>query len=121
MSRHSTLPSGGARRAVFAAASALALAAAWTPALAAGDDEVVPPAETADYGTRVEELTVVGAAPVLTTAPVKASLEATQPQSIITREAIDQFIPQTGDFTQVVLLAPSISGSAFNGPGFSES
>lgn len=123
MTRHPTLPCGSARRAAFAAASALVLAALSTPALAAetaiADD--APPVDKADYGTRVEELTVVGVSPVASASPVKASLEATQPQAIITREAIDQFIPQTGDFTQVVLLSPSISGSAFNGPGFSES
>ena len=105
------------------AASVLALGAAWTPVLAAETAvvEEAPPEEKADYGTRVEELTVVGTAAVSSAAPVKASLEAVQPQAIITREAIDQFIPQTGDFTQVVLLSPSISGTAFNGPGFSES
>jgi iron complex outermembrane receptor protein len=101
------------------AASALALAGAWAPALAA-DAEATPPAEKADYGTRVEELTVVGAAPAASAAPVKASLEATQPQAILTREAIDQFVPQTGDFTNIVLLAPSMSGVSGNGPGFSE-
>jgi len=111
------------RRIALAATTALTLAAAWSPALAAEPAAADAPqaAEKADYGTRVEELTVVGTAAVSYVAPVKASLEATQPQSIITREAIDQFIPQTGDFTQIVLLAPSVSGSAFNGPGFSES
>ena len=84
-------------------------------------EEAAPPQEKADYGTRVEELTVLGAAPVTTAAPVKASLEATQPQAILSREAIDQFVPQTGDFTTIVLLAPSVSGVAGNGPGFSES
>lgn len=111
------------RRIALAATSALTLVSAWSPALAAEPAAAEAPqaTEKADYGTRVEELTVVGTAAVSYVAPVKASLEATQPQSIITREAIDQFVPQTGDFTQIVLLAPSVSGSAFNGSGFSES
>ncbi len=122
MIRRSTLLNGSVRSAAFAAASALVLAGVWTPALAA-EATVADEGEAAkaDYGTRVEELTVVGTARVASAAPVKASLEATQPQAIITRETIDQFIPQTGDFTQVVLLSPSVSGSAYNGPGFAES
>lgn len=98
--------------------------AAVAPAQAAADvaaDDAKGDPEKADYGTRVEELTVVGTAAVSAAAPVKASLEATQPQAILTREAIDQFVPQTGDFTTIVLLAPSMSGVAGNGPGFSES
>ena len=110
--------SGRLRHAALTTVSALAiLAFAAGSALA---EEEKPPEEKADYGTRVEELTIVGIAPALSAAPVKASLEATQPQSIITRQAIDQFVPQTGDFTSVVLLAPSISGTSFNGPGFYE-
>ena len=54
-------------------------------------------------------------------APVKASLEATQPQSIIDRKAIDQFIPITSDYTQIVNLSPSVSGTSSNGPGLGES
>jgi iron complex outermembrane receptor protein len=94
------------------------------PAAAAGVDAAesaaTPPDEKADYGVRVEELTVVGASPAAAAAPVKASLEATEPQAIVTREAIDQFIPQTADYTEIVLLTPSVSGISFNGPGFYE-
>ncbi len=102
-----------------AQAAEVAADAAAAAAVTADDGRGDP--EKADYGTRVEELTVVGTAPVSAAAPVKASLEATQPQAILTREAIDQFVPQTGDFTTIVLLAPSVSGVAGNGPGFSES
>ena len=103
----------------FCAASALAISAALaaSPSLAA---DAAPMDEKADYGTRVSELTVVGESAPASAAPVKASLEATEPQAIITREAIDQFVPQTADYTQIVLLAPSVSGISFNGPGFYE-
>jgi iron complex outermembrane receptor protein len=93
---------------------ALSAAPAWA------DDAAKPTEERADYGTRVDELTVTATSAVVQAAPVKASLEATQPQAIVTREAIDQFVPQTGDYTQAVLLTPSISGSSYNGPGFYE-
>lgn len=99
----------------MAATSILALIAG-----SASAAEAVESAERADYGTRVEELTVVGERAAVREAPIKASLEATQPQAIITREAIDQFVPQSGDFTTIVLLAPSVSGLSGNGPGFAE-
>ena len=108
-----------ARRMAMSAAAVMALLAPWTAARAAEAVGAVAD-EGADYGTRVEELTVIGKSPAVAQAPIKASLEATEPQAIITREAIDQFVPQTGDFTSIVLLAPSISGTAFNGPGFYE-
>lgn len=113
--------SRAARRcAMLCAAATAALSVMSNPAFAAGETEATPPDERADYGVRVDELTVVGEAPVATSAPVKASLEATEPQAIMTREAIDQFIPQTADYTQIVLLTPSVSGVSFNGPGFYE-
>ena len=113
------------------AGSALVLAAAmgWSPALAA-DAAVATAADAAgpvrgdpespDFGRQVDELVITGASAVITTAPVKASLEATEPQSIIDRKAIDQFIPVTADYTQIVNLAPSVSGTSFNGPGLGE-
>lgn len=76
--------------------------------------------ETPDYGNRVQELVVTARSGAVAAAPVKASLETTEPQAIITKPVIDQFIPQTADYTQIVLLSPSISGTSFNGPGFYE-
>jgi iron complex outermembrane receptor protein len=105
----------------------LAAALGWTPALAAdaaaaaaeaGPVHIDP--ETPDFGRQVDELVVTGASGATATAPVKASLEATEPQSIIDRKAIDQFIPVTADYTQIVNLSPSVSGTSFNGPGLGE-
>ena len=53
-------------------------------------------------------------------APTQASLDATQPQSIITREFIDLSVAPTADYSQIVNIAPSLSGSSMNGPGLSE-
>ena len=100
-------------------ASAAAAAADAAAAAAEGGPVHIDP-ETPDFGRQVDELVVTGASGVVATAPVKASLEATEPQSIIDRKAIDQFIPATADYTQIVNLSPSVSGTSFNGPGLGE-
>ncbi|WP_309606189.1 TonB-dependent receptor domain-containing protein [Phenylobacterium sp.] len=112
----------GAKLARLGACSALALitALAATPAFAAEAGPVNIDPERPDYGRQVDELVVTGASGATAAAPTKASLEAIQPQSIIDRRAIDQFIPATADYTQIVNLAPSMSGTSFNGPGLGE-
>lgn len=72
-------------------------------------------------GTRVDELVVtaeryVGAA----AAPVKASLDATQPESIITSGFISRFSGVNADYTKIVLVAPSIAGVSSNGGGIGD-
>jgi iron complex outermembrane receptor protein len=121
------------RALMLGAGSGLALQAAATGALAAetaaGSGAATAEASTVhvdperpDYGRQVEELVVIGAAEGggQATAPVKSNLQTTEPQSIIDRKAIDQFIPATADYTQIVNLAPSMSGTSFNGPGLGE-
>jgi iron complex outermembrane receptor protein len=76
--------------------------------------------ESPDYGVRVSELVVTGESAAAHEAPVKAPLQATEPTSIITHDAIEQFVPQTGDYTTVLSLAPSMAGLSFNGPGLYE-
>ena len=72
--------------------------------IAEGSDVVVT-------GTRANEI-----------APVTASLQTTQPQSIVSRSFIEDSLPATADFNQIALIAPSVSnyGNA-NGTGLSES
>jgi iron complex outermembrane recepter protein len=53
-------------------------------------------------------------------APTQASLDATQPQSIITREFIESSVAPTAEYSRVVSVAPSMSGDSANGPGLSE-
>lgn len=53
-------------------------------------------------------------------APTQASLDATQPQSIITREFIDLSVAPTTEYSRIVNIAPSMSGEAANGPGLGE-
>lgn len=101
-----------------AAIAVLGMGGAAYGAEAAASVKVDP--ENPDYGVRVDELVVTGASAAVNTAPTKASLQTTQPQSIIDRRAIDQFVPVTADYTQVVNLSPSMSGTSFNGPGLGE-
>jgi len=50
-----------------------------------------------------------------------ASMKATQPQSVISRAFIEDSVAPTGDFTNIVTIAPSVAGSvASNGPGLGE-
>lgn len=53
-------------------------------------------------------------------APSQASLDATQPQSVITREFIESSVAPTAEYSRVVNIAPSMSGDSANGPGLSE-
>jgi iron complex outermembrane receptor protein len=116
-----------ARKSGWLAGSALAMCLAasggqaWAAGAAADAGSVKIDPENADFGIRVDELVITGASGAVTLAPVKASLAATQPQSIIDRAAIDQFIPTTADYTQIVNLSPSLSGASANGPGLGES
>lgn len=97
--------------------SAAAAHAADAAAAAAPVDQT----ETADFGTRVQEVVVTAANPAVKAAPVKANLAETEPESIINHDAIEQFVPQTADYTQIVNLTPSVSGGVGqNGPGLSE-
>ncbi len=69
----------------------------------------------------IEEILVYGSGMAIDLAPIKSSLAATQPVSIVTREYIEEAIPQTGDFSPIAQIAPSVSGTNKNGPGFAES
>lgn len=57
-----------------------------------------------------------------TLAPVTASLQTTQPQSIVSRSFIEDSLPATADFNQIALISPSVSNTGnANGAGLSES
>ena len=53
-------------------------------------------------------------------APSKAPLTETQPQSVISSHFIDESTPETGNWSTVVLVAPSVSGITTNGGGIGE-
>ncbi len=53
-------------------------------------------------------------------APTQSSLQATEPQSIITREFIELSVAPTAEYSRIVNIAPSMAGDSANGPGLSE-
>ncbi len=72
-------------------------------------------------GTDVSELVVKAEANrAAKDAPAKASLEQVQPESIISRQYIEQAVSEVGDYTSVALIAPSISGIGSNGGGIGD-
>ena len=48
---------------------------------------------------------------------MKASLDQTQPESIVSRTFIEQVTPETGNISTVIFIAPSISGISGNAGG----
>ncbi|MBV1687944.1 TonB-dependent receptor [Novosphingobium sp. G106] len=55
-------------------------------------------------------------------APATSSLEARQPQSIVSRSLIEDSLPATADFDQIALITPSVSNfGGNNGIGLGES
>jgi iron complex outermembrane receptor protein len=54
------------------------------------------------------------------TAPAKSSLETTQPQTIINRSYIEEFVAPQADYVTILAIAPSLTGTDINGPGLSE-
>lgn len=116
----------GARRRLLGA-SALALVAPMFAGVghaeAAADDATSPVAGQAARNNIAEGSDiVVTATRANELAPVTASLQTTQPQSIISRSFIEDSLPATSDFNQIALISPSVSGYGnYNGNGLSES
>jgi len=75
-------------------------------------DAVVVNAKTGAYNKDKDSAAAI--------APTQASLDATQPQSIITRDFIEKSVAPTAEYSRVVNIAPSMSGDSANGPGLSE-
>ena len=70
--------------------------------------------------TTVETVVVTGTAFNAEAAPAKASLESTQPQTIINKSYIQDSVAETGSYTSILAIAPSMTGTDLNGPGLSD-
>ena len=53
-------------------------------------------------------------------APAKASLDTTEPQTIINRSYIENFVPPGSDYVTILAIVPSLTGGDINGPGLSD-
>jgi len=72
-------------------------------------------------GTEVSSIVVTAeSAAGAAAAPTKASLDQTQPESIISRGYIEQVTPEAGGWTTVLTVAPSVSGITSNGGGIGD-
>ncbi|MBA3897528.1 MAG: TonB-dependent receptor, partial [Sphingomonadaceae bacterium] len=92
------------------------------PARAAEAAPAAAPSAGDDQGIAEGSTIVVTATKANELAPVTASLDATQPQAIVSRSFIQDSLPTAADFNQIALIAPSVSNfGANNGVGLSES
>src|SRR5262245_14162107 len=97
--------------AVLAAAGVLFLAASANAQQIAANTSDTEPLET---------VVVTGTAFKADAAPAKASLDTTEPQTIINRSYIQDSVADSGDYTTILAIAPSMTGTDINGPGLSD-
>ncbi|HEX7872927.1 MAG TPA: TonB-dependent receptor [Sphingobium sp.] len=110
------------RRALFGTIATAALIAGATMPAFAADADAAADANGADQAIAEGSDIIVTATRPNEIAPVTASLQARQPQSIISRSFIEDSLPATADFNQIALISPSVSNSGgVNGAGLSES
>ena len=101
--------------------SALLMASAAGAAFAADAPAVKSMGSAGGEGTDVTEVVVTAERnQAAAEAPAKASLAEVQPEAIISRNYIEQAVPETGDYTTVVDIAPSMSGIGANGGGIGD-
>jgi iron complex outermembrane receptor protein len=68
----------------------------------------------------IETVVVTGTAFDPETAPAKASLDTMEPQTIINKSYIEDSVSETGTYTTILAIAPSMTGTDLNGPGLSD-
>ncbi|MDB5393768.1 MAG: TonB-dependent receptor [Rhodospirillales bacterium] len=71
-------------------------------------------------GDPIETIVVTGTRFNTDAAPAKASLETTEPQTIINRSYIENFVPPQADYVTILAIVPSLTGGDSNGPGLSD-
>ena len=78
-------------------------------------------AATAESAGGIETVVVTGTAFDPESAPRQGrSLETMQPQTIINKSYIEDSVAETGTYTSVLAIAPSMTGTDLNGPGLSD-
>ena len=78
------------------------------------------PAMAAQSAGEIETVVVTGTAFDPDTAPAKASLDTTEPQTIINKSYIEDSVSDTADYTTILAIAPGMTGFDLNGPGLSD-
>ena len=67
-----------------------------------------------------ETVVVTGTAVHTDAAPAKSSLETMEPQTIINKSYIEDFVPRRPDYITILSIVPSMTGAILNGPGLSD-
>src|ERR1700722_8448418 len=89
----------------------------WNGSAAA--QQVAANAGSASAG-EVETVVITGTSFDPDTAPAKASLDTTEPETIISKSYIQNSVAATGSYTTILAIAPSMTGIDLNGPGLSD-
>src|SRR5665213_2069561 len=79
-----------------------------------------PQVTSAESAGEIETIVVTGTAFDPETAPAKASLDTMEPQTIINKSYIEDSVSETGTYTSILAIAPSMTGTDLNGPGLSD-
>jgi iron complex outermembrane receptor protein len=98
------------RSSLFGCASLAAVAASMIGAQANATDADDP----------IQTIVVTGTNFNTDEAPAKASLETVEPQTIINRAYIQDFLPPGSDYVTILAIVPSMTGGDPNGPGLSD-
>ena len=122
-----TIYAGGLRRLRWSAALAALTVASTAVAQTdqqpiAGDRQPGSEQQATANGIRNTDDVIVTGSRVNAETPITSSIHATEPQAIVSRSIIENAVPPSADFSDVVLLTPGASGySNGAGPGLSES
>ncbi len=103
--------------AVFALFAGMVLAGSAQAQKVAANDQ---PAIAGESAGGIETVVVSGTAFNPETAPAKASLDTMEPQTIINKSYIEDSVAETGTYTSILAIAPSMTGTDLNGPGLSD-
>lgn len=102
----------------MAGASTLLMAALIAGSASAAASSPQSTAGAGAEGTEVDSVIITAErAPGAKYAPVKASLDQVQPESIVSHNFIEQITPETGNISTVIFIAPSVSGISGNAGG----
>jgi iron complex outermembrane receptor protein len=97
-----------------------AAVALFAGATLAGSAQAQQVAASSTAAGGIETVVVTGTAFDPETAPAKARLETMQPQTIINKSYIEDSVSETGTYTSILAIAPSMTGTDLNGPGLSD-
>ncbi len=98
--------------------AAMALVAGGLGGIAAAfAQDAAAPSSGAD---QMETIVVTGTRFNTDAAPAKASVDTVEPQTVINRSYIENFVPPQSDYVTVLAIVPSMTGGDPNGPGLSD-